>query len=42
MVKLGDLTYKTEKECLDILSEDPKNKEAYDNLVNLYVLKAKK
>ena len=39
MVRLEDLTYRTEKECLDILSEDPKNKEVYNNLVNLYVLK---
>ena len=38
ILNLESLTYKSEKECLDILSKDPKNKEAYDNLVNLYVL----
>jgi tetratricopeptide (TPR) repeat protein len=40
-LRLEDLTYKTEKECLDILGKYPDDKEAFDNLVNLYLLKDK-
>ena len=38
-LKLEDLTYKTERKCLDVLGKNPDDKEAFDNLVNLYLLK---
>ena len=37
-IKLENLTYKSKKECLDILGKNPGEKEVHDNLVNLYVL----
>ena len=38
-IRLEGLIYKTEKECLDVLGKHPDDKEAFDNLVNLYLLK---
>ena len=38
-LKLEDLTCKTERECLDVLGRNPDDKEAFDNLVNLYLLR---
>ena len=38
-LKLENLPYKSEKDCLAVLSKNPEDKEAYDSLVNLYVLK---
>ncbi|MEA3369649.1 MAG: hypothetical protein U9Q24_04815 [Candidatus Ratteibacteria bacterium] len=40
-IKLEDLNYKTEKECLDVLEKKPEDKEAFDNLVKLYRLQNK-
>ena len=40
-IKLEDLNYKTEKECLDVLEKKPEDKEAFDNLVKLYRLQSK-
>lgn len=37
--KLKDLTYKTERECLNILGKNPDDKKAFDNLVKLYILR---
>lgn len=38
-LSLEDLTYKTEKGCLDVLGKNPDDKQAFDNLVNLYLLR---
>lgn len=38
-LKLEDMTYKTEEECLGVLGKKPDDKEAFDNLVNLYLLR---